>query len=302
MLGSEGIGVGAGVGAGVGSGVGAGVGSGVGSGVGAGVAVGLGLAVGLAVGRAVGLAVGRAVGRGVTVAPVEGDGIVLATTVGATVGLGESLGTDVGDDTSPVGLGGAGVPVAESTPPSLRGQIANAATATTTTAAAANAPSRETDGRRVHVGTTVRGATGWAGRSGRSRGECDAAVPATTSRVGATTAGPSTPARRRYSSAAARTAWARSARPSALVEVGRPNAFRTRYIPMEASTMSAAPASTPGRWACDARFPFPIPVPWLPASVRRKTASAVPPAAAAMSNRMGRSMVAAMLAPALRAG
>ena len=88
--------------------------------------------------------------------------------------------------------------------------------------------------------------------------------------------------------------------PRPCVVVGRPSALRTRYIPMEASTMSAAPASTPGRWACETRFPLPFSVPCPPASVRRKAASAAPPAATAMSNRMGRSMVAAMLAPALR--
>jgi hypothetical protein len=178
--------------------------------VAAGVGVGEAVIVGVGVGWAVGFGVfvARAVGRGVRVAVGPSVGVAVAVGVGVAAVAGEVVGPDVrftvavgsaagvGDASSTASSDGAGVPVADRTPPSPRDQRTDAATSTATSPIAATAPSRATDRGGRHAGAAVVPASGWACRSGTSRGDCDAAVPATTSRVGATTGGPDEPARR----------------------------------------------------------------------------------------------------------
>ena len=184
-------------------------------------------------------------------------------------------------------LGGAGVPVTDSTPPAgLR-------------------PDR--DGGDQHDGEargrehalaapTTRGATRRGRRSRRPPGApvdpaCREPSATPPSRRRRAVSGPRPLVRRRHarrasSSACASATRARSARPSARVVVGRPSIRRSRYIPIDASTMSAALARIPGRCACEPRGPPPA----SRSAVRRSTATATTVAATAMSARTGRSI------------
>lgn len=272
-----GIGVGAGVGLGVGVGSAVTLGVGVGAGVGAGVAVGAGVGVAVGAGEGLGLGVGAAVGLGVLVGRgVGGRGVGVSVAVGVAVGSavaravgvagGSLAGTAVGSAVTVLGANVAtagtddapGVPVADSTPPALGGEIATAsatpATRTTTSPATAGMPLRATGPSRPHEvrPSTATVERGWAWMRGVSCGECDAAVPATTRWVGGTAVGTSSGVKcqRAAPSADSAAARARSTRCSARVRVERPSHLRTMYAPMDASTRSTNAPRGLGRWAC----------------------------------------------------
>ena len=188
------VGVGGGVGEGVGRGGGGGVSGGVGVGVGVGAVVGVGVG-----GRGVGLGVGRGVRAGVADAVAAGAGVLAgAARAGVGVGLtvedasgpaGASGESDAGFallDGAPVipeksaDESGAGVPVADRTPPSnprdtsAMPRMAIATTVMATPPASWRWSARALAGRACER----RRPAGWAmtGRTGTARGSGQACV------------------------------------------------------------------------------------------------------------------------------
>ena len=319
-LGGRPQGVGSGVGAGVGSGVGPasapgsgrawvrgsgpGVGSGVGAGVGSAVAVGVGGRArrrsrgrrrsGRRVARSV--AASRSARRRASVSASAwrrrcGDVVGLAPPVGSTDADGDDRRSGSACRTAGLRwrLVGAGVPVAESTPPAGRGQITMAATKARPRApAAANTPSRGTATRRHQTGDHDRGrervglsirlvARGVRGR--RPGDDEPRRVPRSRTRPRLV--------RRASSSAAA------SARSGSLGAALGPGRGRPPQHPSEqvhpdgrVDDVGHARRGVPGRCAWEARCPFPA----SRSAVRRSIATATAVAATAMSARTGRSM------------